>query len=235
MRALFPRGVLIIAAVSFALWMLVAHRYGFHRDELYFIEGGHHPAWAQPDNPILVPLLAAGWHGLVGGNLTLFRVLPALAGVATILLASLTAREISGSRRAQVVTAFMVAGSSFPLAVAHLFSISTFDLALTTLVLLLLIRAIGRPPRWAPGSRRAGRRDRVGGQGATRPGAGQLPARCARGRAGVECCACRDLAGRCDRVAGGGAQSDLAGQEFLADVEVARNIAGGGSTSSPIG
>ena len=145
MRGLFPRGVLIIAAVSFGLWMLVAHRYGFHRDELYFIEGGHHPAWAQPDNPILVPLLAAGWHGLVGGNLTLFRVLPALAGVATILLASLTAREIGASRRAQVVTALMVASSSFPLAVAHLFSISTFDLALTTCVLLLLIRAIGRP------------------------------------------------------------------------------------------
>jgi 4-amino-4-deoxy-L-arabinose transferase-like glycosyltransferase len=122
--------------------MLVAHRYGFHRDELYFIEGGHHPAWAQPDNPILVPLLAAGWHDLVGGNLILFRVLPALAGVGTILLASLTAREVSGSRRAQVLTALMVAGSSFPLAVGHLFSISTFDLVLTTLVLLLLIRAI---------------------------------------------------------------------------------------------
>jgi hypothetical protein len=143
--------VLIVAAVSFGLWMLVAHRYGFHRDELYFIEGGQHPAWAQPDNPILVPLLAAGWHGLVGGNLTLFRLLPALAGVATILLAALTAREIGATRRAQVVTALMVASSSFPLAVAHLFSISTFDLALTTLVLLLLIRAIGRPtslPGW---------------------------------------------------------------------------------------
>jgi len=144
-RGLFPRGVLIIAAVSFGLWMLLAHRYGFHRDELYFIEGGQHPALAQPDNPILVPLLAAGWHGLVGGHLTLFRLLPALAGVGTILLASLTAREIGATRRPQVVTALMVASSSFPLAVAHLFSISTFDLALTTLVLLLLIRAIGRP------------------------------------------------------------------------------------------
>ncbi len=63
------RGPYAIAGVVVILLMAFAGRYGFHRDELYFIEGGHHPAWAQPDNPMLVPLLAAGWHDLTGGSL----------------------------------------------------------------------------------------------------------------------------------------------------------------------
>ena len=138
----FPMAVRIVAAGAFLGWMVVAGRYGFHRDELYFIEGGHHPDWAQPDNPILVPLLAAGWHDLVAGNLVLFRVLPALAGVGTILIAAATAAQLGRSPRAQTATALMTALSSFPLAVGHLFSISTFDLLLTSAVLLLLVRAV---------------------------------------------------------------------------------------------
>jgi 4-amino-4-deoxy-L-arabinose transferase-like glycosyltransferase len=120
-------------------------RYGFHRDELYFIEGGRHPAWAQPDNPILVPLLAAGWHSLVHGNLWAFRLIPALVAGLTVLVAALTAQALGGSQRDQTAAAVATASTSIVPATGHLFSITTFDIFLTSLTLLFLIRALRQP------------------------------------------------------------------------------------------
>ncbi|WP_152365387.1 glycosyltransferase family 39 protein [Microlunatus speluncae] len=142
-----PRGPWIVAGLLFVVLMVLASRYGFHRDEFYFIEGGRHPDWAQPDNPILIPLLATAWHDLVGGNLIAFRILPALAGAGTILIAAATARQLGGTDRQQTITALVTALSSFPMAIGHLFSISTFDLLLTSAVIMLLIRALRTPDR----------------------------------------------------------------------------------------
>ena len=141
----------LIAGVAVLVWVVLAGRYGFHRDELYFIEGGRHFAFGQPDNPMLVPWLAAGWHDLVGGNLTAFRLLPALAGAGTILAAARTAAALGGAPRQQTLTALFVALSAFPLGVGHLFSTATFDLLLTTGAVLEAIRAVsdpGRLPYW---------------------------------------------------------------------------------------
>lgn len=137
----------LIAGVAVLVWVAVAGRYGFHRDELYFIEGGRNPALGQPDNPMLVPWLAAGWHDLVRGNLAAFRVLPALAGAGTILAAARTASALGGAPRQQTLTALFVAVSAFPLSVGHLFSTATFDLLLTTCFVLAVIRAVGEPGR----------------------------------------------------------------------------------------
>jgi 4-amino-4-deoxy-L-arabinose transferase-like glycosyltransferase len=150
MRTL-SRGSYAIAGVVVVLLMVFAGRYGFHRDELYFIEGGHHPAWAQPDNPMLVPLLAAAWHDFTGGSLVLFRILPALAAAGTVLIAAATSRMIGGSPLHQTLTAAVMASSSILLASGHLFSTTTFDLALTSATIMLLLRALQRPEelrRW---------------------------------------------------------------------------------------
>ena len=64
----------VVGVVVLAL-LLVAGRYGFHGDEFYFVVTGRHLQVAAPDNPMLVPYLAAGWYALVGGHLWAFRVL----------------------------------------------------------------------------------------------------------------------------------------------------------------
>jgi hypothetical protein len=139
------RGSWIIAGVVLLLLLSTAGRYGFHRDELYFVEGGHHLSWAQPDNPIIVPLVAAAWHSLVGGQLALFRVVPAVLATACVLIAAATARLLGGSALHQTVTAGLMASTSILLTTGHLFSTTTFDLFLTSTVIMLLIRALQEP------------------------------------------------------------------------------------------
>jgi hypothetical protein len=47
-----------VAAQAAALLVAVSARYGYHRDELYFLARGRHLAWGYPDQPPLVPLIA---------------------------------------------------------------------------------------------------------------------------------------------------------------------------------
>lgn len=143
----FPAKVWLTAAALFAVLALSGGRYGFHRDELYFIEGGRHLAWAQPDNPMLVPLLAAGWYEMVGGRLWAFRLLPAVTAALVVPVGAATSRLLGGSSREQAVTGAVVAVTAIVVGTGHLFSTTTFDLALTALVLMLLIRALRQDPQ----------------------------------------------------------------------------------------
>ena len=64
-RSRLAPGVWLVGAVVVAALVLVGGRYGFHGDELYFVVTGRHAQVAAPDNPMLVPYLAAGWYALV--------------------------------------------------------------------------------------------------------------------------------------------------------------------------
>src|SRR5579862_5146108 len=98
------RVVFAVAAVQFAVLLATASRYGYDRDELYFIVAGSHPALGYPDQPPLVPLLCWAMHA-IAPSLTLLRTPSALVSAATTVLTALVARDVGGGRRAQVVAA----------------------------------------------------------------------------------------------------------------------------------
>lgn len=131
-----------IAGAQLAVLLATSTRYGYHRDELYFVVAGSHPAFGYPDQPPLVPLLCHAMNALAPGSLFLLRLPSALAAALTTLLAAVVAREVGGDRRAQVIAASCTAASGFALAVGHFVTTTTFDLLSTTLFLWLVVRAL---------------------------------------------------------------------------------------------
>ena len=75
----FDRRVIAVGAVVFAVLLAFATRYGFHRDELYFIECARHLEASYVDQPVLTPLLAWVSLKLFGVSLLGLRMWPALA------------------------------------------------------------------------------------------------------------------------------------------------------------
>ena len=149
--ARLPAGVWVVAGLLVVGLMVVAGRYGFHRDEYYFVVAGEHPAVAAPDNPMLVPYLAAGWYALVGGNVWAFRILPALAAGSYVVIGALIGREFSSSRAHQLGAAAATALLAIVLATGHLFGTTIFDMLATAAALWMLVRALrADPQRWAP-------------------------------------------------------------------------------------
>ena len=61
-----------LAAAAFVLEMAVSARYGYHRDELYFIACFRHLAFGYVDQPPLTPILAGVGNALFHGNLAGF-------------------------------------------------------------------------------------------------------------------------------------------------------------------
>jgi len=90
---------------------------------------------------------SGGLFLVLAGHLWAFRLLPALAAAITVLVASLTSRALGGSGRHQTAAAATTALTSIVPATGHLFSITTFDLLLTSSVILLVVTALRRPER----------------------------------------------------------------------------------------
>jgi hypothetical protein len=108
-----------VIGVAIALATLLAHfatawRYGYFRDELYFIACGRHLAWGYVDQPPLVAF--AAWLAQPAHDALLaLRVLPCLAAALTVYVAVQVARELGGGRFAQ-----WLAGTAVGLTPAYL-------------------------------------------------------------------------------------------------------------------
>src|SRR5215472_16991205 len=85
------RPVAIVAAVLAAVLIAFSSRYGYHRDELYFIACGRRLAWGYPDQPPLVPLLARLMTDIAPNSVMVLRLPAVLASAALVALTGLIA------------------------------------------------------------------------------------------------------------------------------------------------
>ncbi len=139
----FDRRVIVVGAVVCAVLLALSTRYGFHRDELYFMECARHLQASYVDQPVLTPLLAWVSLKVFGVSLLALRMWPALAAWATVVVAGLMAREFGGGRRAQLLAAIATATMPVVLGGDHLFGPTAFDI-LAWAALALVVARIGR-------------------------------------------------------------------------------------------
>jgi hypothetical protein len=132
-----------MAAALFALEIALAGRYGFHRDELYFLDCAHHLQGGYVDQPVLVPLLARVTLLLFGVSLVGLRLWAALSVAVTVFLGGLLARELGGGRNAQLLAALGTATMPVLIGVGHILEPTTLDIMFWAALALVVVR-IGR-------------------------------------------------------------------------------------------
>jgi hypothetical protein len=141
--------LVVIAAVVVAFHAVLSGRYGFHRDELYYLAAGRRPAWGYVDQPPVVPLLARTIGVVAGEHLWPLRVVAGAVHAGVVVLAGLLARELGGDRRAAVLAAAATATAPLFVATGSLFQTVPFDQLAWALVWLLVVRLLrGADARW---------------------------------------------------------------------------------------
>jgi Dolichyl-phosphate-mannose-protein mannosyltransferase len=147
----FNRWVVAVGAVVFAVLMALSTRYGFHRDELYFLDCARHLQAGCVDQPLLAPLLARVSLDLFGVSAPGLRLWPALAAWATVVIGGLTAREFGGGRRAQLLAALATATMPALWGSSHVANTTPYAV-LALAALALVVARVGRTGdrRWWP-------------------------------------------------------------------------------------
>jgi hypothetical protein len=122
-------------------------RYGYFRDELYFLDCARHLDWGYVDCAPLVAVYAK-IALLFGGSLPALRVLAILAGAGTVALTVLLARQLGGGSYAQALAAIAIIFASVHLMVANILSMNVFEPLFWMGCAFALIRIIrGADPR----------------------------------------------------------------------------------------
>jgi hypothetical protein len=139
----FDRRVIWAGGIVFVVLMAFSERYGFDRDELYFLDAARHLQASYVDQPVFAPLMAWVSLKLFGVSLAGLRVWPALAAWATVVVGGLLAREFGGGKRAQLLAAIGTATMPVLLGSAHVANTTSYAL-LAWAGLALVVARIGR-------------------------------------------------------------------------------------------
>jgi 4-amino-4-deoxy-L-arabinose transferase-like glycosyltransferase len=120
------RRVALLAGAKLAVHLATAGRYGYFRDELYFLDCGRHLDWGYVD---CAPAIAvyAKIALLLGGSLPVLRTIAALAGAARVALTMALAREMGGGRFAQALAGLCALAAPIYLGVDSILTMNGFE------------------------------------------------------------------------------------------------------------
>ncbi|MGH9684762.1 MAG: glycosyltransferase family 39 protein [Candidatus Acidiferrales bacterium] len=137
-----------LAAAKLLIQFAGIHRYGFFRDELYYMACGEHLAWGYVDQPPLIAVAAWLARHIFGTSIAALRLLPALCGAAIVYLTGRFARELGGGRFAQVLAAAAILLAPAYLAFDSFFSMNAFEPLFWLLCAWMALRVVkGASPR----------------------------------------------------------------------------------------
>ena len=140
----------IVAVATFLAHLATLSRYGYFRDELYFIACARHLDWGYVDQPPLVAF--AAWLATpFAFDPIAIRILPALASALAAGLAVVVARELGGGRFAQWLAGVGVALLPAFLLLGNTLTTTSFESLSWLLAIWCTIRTVrgGRTWWWA--------------------------------------------------------------------------------------
>ncbi|HEV2387934.1 MAG TPA: glycosyltransferase family 39 protein [Candidatus Acidoferrales bacterium] len=137
-----PAVVAYLALGTLALHLVTAGRYDYFRDELYYIACSKHLAFGYVDQPPLVVLVVWLTRHLLGSSLEALRLPAGVAGAALVWLTGRLARDLGGTRFAQVLAAICVIVAPVYLVLHYLMTMNAFEPLLWAACSWLVIRII---------------------------------------------------------------------------------------------
>src|SRR6185503_9224337 len=133
-----------LLAATVLLHLPALGRYGWFRDELYYVSCAKRLAWGYVDQPPLSIALLAAWRVIVRDSLDGMRVIPLVAHLITVWLTMRLARRLGGGAFAQVLAGIGALTSLVYLGASHYYSMNALDIVLWLLAALALLQALER-------------------------------------------------------------------------------------------
>jgi hypothetical protein len=136
-----------LCALKALVHLALVNRYGYHGDELYFLECGRHLAFGYVDHPPLIPWIARLADEL-GGSLSALRAPAIVAGTGTMIFTALLVHEWGGGFRAQLLALLCLFVAPAQLRMGAMLNIPVMEVFLCTVTGYLVVRALSRGERW---------------------------------------------------------------------------------------
>jgi hypothetical protein len=134
----------LLALIAALLHAATAGRYGYFRDELYFIACSKHLAWGYVDQPPLVAF--AAWLSAPADYAPIaLRALPILAAALTVYLAVTLARDLGGGVFAQTLAGLATLLAPAYLLLGNTLTTTSFEPLSWTLTIFICIRIVRTP------------------------------------------------------------------------------------------
>jgi hypothetical protein len=137
----------VLALATVTLHLAFCHRFGYYRDELYFIDCAKHLAWGYVDQPPLAPFVT--WiTAPLGYPVWGLRFFPGLMAGVTVLFGCAIAREFGGRGFAQTLTGLTIVLAPGLIGIAYGLSTEFLSPAAWTALIYATVRLVKtREPR----------------------------------------------------------------------------------------
>jgi 4-amino-4-deoxy-L-arabinose transferase-like glycosyltransferase len=145
-RRVTTRIIAGLALVALIVHLMTIHRYGYFRDEFYYIACARHLDFGYVDLAPLSAFLLRIELILFGSSLFALRIFPALASALTIVFTGILTRELGGRAWAIVLACTSMLGSLFFLAVGNFHSPNVYEPLFWTGAIYLLCRIVNGAP-----------------------------------------------------------------------------------------
>ncbi len=139
--AIHWKTLVAVAAVCMLMHLMVINRYGYFRDELYYIACAEHLDWGYVDHPPLSVAVLKVFITLLGTDLWVIRLPGTLIAIGITLLYGAIAARLGGDRLAQGLAAVFGGFTPVVAVVTHHYSMNGLEILLWAAAVLVWLSA----------------------------------------------------------------------------------------------